>query len=87
MKQHFILFGTECCHLCEQAKALLSTNEAVREARVSIEIIDIAEHSQWFDKYSVLIPVFYHEQTEKELRWPFDQQALTTFIDGVVANN
>ena len=84
MKQHFFLLGTECCHLCEQAKALLSVNEAVQEESITVELIDIAEHQQWFDKYSVMIPVLYCTQSQAELRWPFDQQVLTTFIDGVV---
>lgn len=87
MKQHFILFGTDCCHLCEQAKALLSANDVVQSERVIVKFIDIAEQLQWFDTYSVLIPVFYHEQTKEELRWPFEQQALRSFIEEAIANN
>lgn len=87
MVENFVLFGTDCCHLCEQAKDLLNACESMRTGQIVVEQIDIVEHPQWFDKYSVHIPVFYHQQSQMELAWPFDQQALTIFIDNIVERN
>jgi hypothetical protein len=45
-----------------------------------VEPIDIAEHTQWYERYAIRIPVLYHPETQKELGWPFDQTAVETFI-------
>ncbi len=87
MVENFILFGTDCCHLCEQAQALISHSEAMLTSQIAVEEIDIAEHSQWFDKYSVRIPVLLHPESQAELVWPFDEQVLTKFIDEIAEQN
>lgn len=81
MAAHFLLLGTEYCHLCDQARDLLRYNEQVQSGAVTVEVIDIAEHSQWYEQYSERIPVFYHRQTQAELLWPFDARSLAAFIN------
>jgi len=70
----FVLYGTTCCHLCEEAEALLQS------IGVEAEHIDIAEDDALLEKYGVRIPVVKREDTGKELGWPFDEVALRGFI-------
>lgn len=70
----FILFGTEGCHLCEEAEALLL------EAGLSFETRDIIDDEQAQQLYAVRIPVLLHTDSGKELGWPFDAQQLSEFV-------
>lgn len=74
-----ILFGTSACHLCEQAEKIIA---AVQQdfPQIRLTPIDIAEHTQWQDAYAVRIPVLYHEETRREMGWPFDENDVITFI-------
>ncbi len=73
----FLLFSTSGCHLCEQAELMLS------DFGVPIEIIDIAEQTQWQPQYAVRIPVLYNPQTRQELDWPFDAAMVKALLLGV----
>ena len=70
----FILFGTDGCHLCEEAEALLL------EAGLSFETRDIIDDEQAQQLYAVRIPVLLHPETGRELGWPFDAQQLSKFV-------
>lgn len=72
------LFGTMGCHLCEDADDIVS---ACDKKNTVIENIDIAEHTQWQDKYAIRIPVLYHPRSKKELGWPFTQIQVQNFIN------
>ncbi len=74
-----ILFGTSACHLCEQAEALMAS-VLPDLPQILLTQIDIAEHTQWQDAYAVRIPVLYHEKTQRELDWPFNENDVITFI-------
>lgn len=69
----FVLYGTTCCHLCEQAEAVLQA------VGVKAEHIDIAEDDALLEKYGVRIPVVKREDTGEELGWPFDGYAVKRF--------
>lgn len=69
------LFGTEHCHLCEQAARLLEANQ------LSAEKIDICSDDTLYARYEVRIPVLLRCDTEVELAWPFDQHTLLEFIN------
>ena len=86
MIKYFILFGTRNCHLCEQAQELLSYYKAYLNDQIVFEVIDIVEDQQWFDKYSLRIPVLYHPESQIDLGWPFDQHSLAKFINKIVEN-
>ncbi len=69
-----LLYGTEFCHLCEQAEALLQA------VGVSAEHIDIAEDDALIESYGTRIPVLRREDNGAELGWPFDAEALARFV-------
>ena len=68
------LFGTDGCHLCEEAEALL------RGLHLSFESIDICDNEEHAARYGVTIPVLRREDGG-ELNWPFDQAAVTDFLE------
>ncbi|KAF3977799.1 MAG: glutaredoxin family protein [Methylococcales symbiont of Iophon sp. n. MRB-2018] len=74
---NLILFGTENCHLCEDAENILASYE---QNLFKIESIDIAVEEQWQEQYAVLIPVLYHPETKKQLGWPFSLAQVQAFI-------
>ncbi len=70
----YILFGTEGCHLCEEAENLLE------QAAVDYLKRDIAGDGKWMERYAVRIPVLCHPGSRKELGWPFDASRLQAFV-------
>ncbi len=73
-----VLFGTDGCHLCEKAQALLLALPAPLNCDLYLE--DIAASEQMVERYGVLIPVLLHEDSQTELRWPFDQAQLLAWL-------
>ena len=69
-----ILYGTSCCHLCEEAEAIL------REAGVAAEYLDIADNDGLLEKYGVRIPVLRRIDKGEELGWPFDAASVAQFL-------
>ncbi|MBU2569570.1 MAG: glutaredoxin family protein [Gammaproteobacteria bacterium] len=67
-----MLFGTQGCHLCEQAEEILNSYLADNND-IEIESIDIAEQTQWQERYAIRIPVLLHEDSGIDLCWPFDR--------------
>ena len=74
MQSTIELYGTSCCHLCEQAETVL------REAGVAAEHIDIADDDGLLEKYGVRIPVLRRADNGAELGWPFDAAGVTRFM-------
>lgn len=70
-----VLYMTEACHLCEQARQLVVevTGRPARE-------VDIVDDDRLMDRYGVRIPVL---QTidGRELGWPFDAAELRVFLN------
>ncbi|MDC9728671.1 MAG: glutaredoxin family protein [Methyloprofundus sp.] len=64
----YLLLGTEACHLCEQAEALLAP------LNIKYSKIDIAEQEQWQAHYAIKIPVLLNTETNQELCWPFSAE-------------
>lgn len=71
------LFGTLGCHLCEVAEALLMP---FVEHGLLVELVDIADHAETFERYSLCIPVLRRCDTGAELDWPFDAEQVVTFL-------
>lgn len=69
----YILFGTEGCHLCEEAEQLLS------QSGVSFEKRDIIDDEKAQERYAIRIPVLLHGPSGLELSWPFDDQKVGSF--------
>lgn len=73
----YYLFGTEGCHLCEQAEKLMDGFISM----INYEKKDIIENEEWSQKYAIRIPVLYHLSSHQELGWPFDEITLQQFIN------
>jgi hypothetical protein len=74
MHNTFILYGTEFCHLCDEAEAVL------REVGIAAEYVDIAEDDELLERYGVRIPVLQRMDTGVELGWPFDAANVLDFV-------
>lgn len=70
----FMLFGTQGCHLCEEAEQIL-----VGEG-LEFKTLDIIDDEQWQTLYGLLIPVLQHTGSGKQLNWPFDRLQLQQFV-------
>jgi hypothetical protein len=64
------------CHLCEQAAELLQGRTAGFELRV----VEIEGDLALVYRYGVRIPVLRRADTGTELDWPFDAEALASFL-------
>lgn len=73
-EKELLLYGTNFCHLCEQAAEILHA------ANVNAEYIDIAEDDALLEKYGTRIPVLRRDDNGEELGWPFDAAAVESFI-------
>lgn len=71
---NFILYGTDGCHLCEEAVLLLQVAD--------IEFVerDIVDDEHAMQHYAVRIPVLLHQASGAELGWPFGIEQLQRFI-------
>lgn len=61
----FILYGTEGCHLCEEAEQI------VHLVGLRFDIRDIIEDENLQQRYGLKIPVLAHPGRGLELHWPF----------------
>lgn len=75
-----ILYGTQACHLCEQAEQQLQQWLTRMPGRFELVTIDIVENDTLVEHYGVRIPVVIHPETGRELGWPFDVDALHAFL-------
>jgi glutaredoxin len=69
------LYGTACCHLCDEAQAIL------REMGIQVDHVDIADDDELLEKYGIRIPVLKRVDTGAELGWPFDAAAVSRFLE------
>lgn len=69
------LYGTEFCHLCDEAKAVL------HEAGVEFEYVDIADDDGLVEMYGTRIPVLKRVDTGAEIGWPFDADIVSRFLN------
>lgn len=74
MSNSYKLYGTESCHLCDDAEDVL------RGLGVVVEYIDIAGNDVLVEKYGIRIPVLQCMDTGAELGWPFDAGNVLEFL-------
>ena len=65
------LLGTEGCHLCELAQAVLVESAHYLPGLV-VYLEDIGDSERDIERYGLRIPVLRHDQSGLELDWPFD---------------
>ncbi len=70
-----ILYSTDGCHLCEEARAL------AHGLGLEVQVRDIMDDQTWLDAYRVRIPVVARHDGA-ELGWPFDARQLEDFARG-----
>ena len=80
-----VLLGTAGCHLCEQAEEILNAC-LLKDSKLIIEAVDIAEQDSWQERYAIRIPVVRHPESQRELGWPFDIEQVQTFIEQIGYN-
>jgi len=68
------LYGTTCCHLCDEAEAIL------HEIGIEADHVDVVEDDELLEKYGFRIPVLKRVDTGAELGWPFDALAISRFL-------
>lgn len=73
----YLLLGTSGCHLCEEALEIIHTAQA--SLPITYTEIDIAEQTQWQERYAIKIPVLLHKLTGRDLCWPFTATDLINF--------
>lgn len=76
---NYLLLATAGCHLCELAEQLISECRFTGES-FNIELIDIAEQTQWQQGFATKIPVLLHQESQHYINWPFTQDDILTFI-------
>jgi Glutaredoxin-like domain (DUF836) len=76
----YFLLGTSGCHLCELAEELIHECLADKPD-IKVELIDIAEQTQWQADYATLIPVLLYPKSLQSLNWPFTKTHVLTFIE------
>jgi thiol-disulfide isomerase/thioredoxin len=74
-------YTTTGCHLCEQALQVVARVQASTHPDLRITEIDIADDDELIERYGVRIPVVQSPANEKDLGWPFDDEALRQYLD------
>lgn len=77
MSPSFILYMTEHCHLCEEAK--LTFAQVTKATR--LQLIDIANNDTLLQQYGILIPVLKEQKSGLQLNWPFDSSQLSHWLN------
>ncbi|MDF1724796.1 MAG: glutaredoxin family protein [Alcanivorax sp.] len=71
-----VLYTTVGCHLCEQARELVSTVAP----DITLTLVDVAEDDELLARYGERIPVLIKEG--RELGWPFGLLDVQQFLAG-----
>jgi glutaredoxin len=71
-----VLYTTVGCHLCEQARELVSTVAP----DITLTLVDVAEDDELVARYGERIPVLMKEG--RELGWPFGLLDVQQFLAG-----
>lgn len=78
MKHALILYGTEGCHLCDEAQSLLS------QIGLAWHDVDIADNDALLERYGTSIPVLASSASSAELNWPFQREEVLNFLRDAV---
>ena len=78
MKHVLILYGTEGCHLCDEAQSLLS------HIGLTWHNVDIIDSDELLERYGTSIPVLASSDKNAELNWPFAREDVLNFLRDIV---
>jgi hypothetical protein len=76
MSVKFNLYGTEGCHLCEDALALCGQVMP----KVDINVVDIIDDEKLVELYRISIPVLERLSDQAKLFWPFEQTQILELL-------
>lgn len=76
MTAKFTLYGTDGCHLCEDALALCL---AVM-SKADITVVDIIDDEKLVEMYRISIPVLERLSDHEKLFWPFSQEQILELL-------
>ena len=62
------LYGTEGCHLCDDAEILI--RDSISED-IDLVLVDIIDDDDLYEKYQFSIPVLENVSSGAILNWPF----------------
>lgn len=74
MAIHLLLYGTEGCHLCEDAARMV--HDALSEYEITVQEVDIVDDNALLNRYGQRIPVIKRVGGLEEVCWPFDHADL-----------
>jgi len=77
MSETYNLYSTDGCHLCEQALELIHS----LDPSLKITVLDIIDNPKWLEDFQIRIPVLERVSNKAHLDWPFDSQALVSFLN------
>ncbi|MCH9699098.1 MAG: glutaredoxin family protein [Gammaproteobacteria bacterium] len=80
MTQQIVLYGTEGCHLCDEARDILDMELAGNNRNIDYPYIDIVENDELLERYGQSIPVIQFIKSGHELFWPFDINDVRSFL-------
>jgi hypothetical protein len=72
-----ILYYQPDCHLCDEAEVLMQAAGLAGH----YQKVDIETDLELLKSYGIHVPVLKRSDNGKELFWPFDQAALTAFLE------
>ena len=78
MGVHLLLYGTDSCHLCEQAARIVS--ESIDADSVTVDEIDVVHDEAFLNRYGTRIPVIRKVGGMGELCWPFDHRDVARLV-------
>ncbi|ADE16564.1 glutaredoxin 2 [Nitrosococcus halophilus Nc 4] len=70
-----ILYHTAGCHLCDEARQLLT-----RIPEITVEEVEIGDDPLLTERYGTRIPVLLQPESGLTLDWPFTLQAIQQWI-------
>ncbi len=79
-KSEFVLYGTEGCHLCDEARDLLDLVLSSQGGSIDYPYIDIVDDDQLMELYGETIPVIKATHSSAQIGWPFDSATLINFL-------
>lgn len=77
--QKLILYSTLGCHLCELAREEIEP--CLEQTTWVLDEKDIADDPGLLEQYGTSIPVLFSAGLNDRLYWPFDRNAVKSFLD------
>jgi hypothetical protein len=75
VSEPLILYSRADCHLCELVAVMMDRTD------VRWRSVDIDSDPDLVSKYGIAIPVLRHQESGKELYFPFDDEQLRRFLE------